>query len=31
MNTSKTLLGAALSELPSIVFFGLLFTATLLV
>jgi len=31
MNTSKTLLGAVIAELPSIVFFGILFTATLLV
>jgi len=31
MNTSKTLLGVVVSELPSIVFFGILFTATLFV
>jgi hypothetical protein len=31
MNTSTTLLGVILSELPSIVFFGILFTATLIV
>jgi hypothetical protein len=31
MNTSNTLLGAVISELPSIVFFGVIFTITLIV
>ena len=31
MNTSDNILSAVLSELPSIVFFGVIFTVTLIV
>jgi hypothetical protein len=31
MNTSNTILGTLIAELPSIVFFGILFTATLII